>query len=63
MSTPLSSSATCVTAKTRPSIPPPPPTEVPQGINVHKKRAEDKLKEWILSYYGNTVFNNYEHNK
>ena len=46
---------------TRPSNPPPLPTELPPGVNIADAGSVDMLKTWLLQYYGSTTFNTCEH--
>ena len=47
----------------RPDSPPPLPNKIPESININEEGALDKLKQWIISYYRETVFNNCEHSR
>ena len=46
-----------------PDSPPPLSNKIPEGIDINEEGAVDKLKEWIISYYKDTVFNNCEHSR
>ena len=48
---------------THPESPLPLPKHIPEGIDLTKEGAVAKLKEWIIAYYEDTVFNNCEHSK
>ena len=43
--------------------PPPLPKDIPGGIDLTEDKVEEKLKSWILTNYGSSVFNNCEHHK
>ena len=59
VSSPVSIEVSCSCPR-RQSEPPPLPTELPPGLEATEGNVEN-LRQWLLDYYGSTVFNVCEH--